>query len=302
MMAAGLRMTSSWVRLLVGARFLIGLVCLGSAPALAVSFDQGLLFEVRTGGGASSYLFGTIHSSDPRVIELPSSVRDAFAGASAFAMEAVPDTSAILQSMVTMVYADGRTLEGVVGKRLFRETVEAMAERGMSESAIKDFKPWAIVTLLSLPPDESGQFMDMRLYEQALAAGKPVVGLETMDEQLAVFDGLSEADQVALLRDTLEQLDRLPEVFDELVTAYQRRDLEELLRLSDDHLNARDTGLAERFKSAALGVRNPRMVERMRPLLDKGDYFIAVGALHLPGEGGILHRLVEAGLKVRPVY
>jgi uncharacterized protein YbaP (TraB family) len=264
--------------------------------------DHGLLFEVRSGEDTRGWLFGTIHSEDPRVIELPPPVRDAFEASAGFAMEVIPDTQAILRSMVTMVYTDGRTLEAVIGPPLFREVVQAIEARGMTEAAIRDFKPWAVVTILSVPHAETGEFLDLRLYKAATAAGKRVVGLESIDEQLAVFEGLSERDQVALLRETLEVRDQLPEVFERLLGAYLDRDLAALTRLSDEYLRGGDPELEARFRTSALDVRNERMAERILPLLAEDVFFVAVGALHLPGEGGIVQRLRRAGFAVRAVY
>lgn len=281
---------------------LLGLLFWGAALAGAGSLERGLLFEVRTLAGASSYLFGTIHSEDERVMNLPPPVRSAFDGARVFVMEVVPDSEAIIQSMVAMVYTDGRTLAEVTGQDLYRELVVAVKTRGMSEEAIKDFKPWAVVTILGVPPPGTGEFLDLHLYKSALADGKPVIGLETMEEQLAVFGGLSESDQVALLEQTLEVLDELPGAYKRLLDTYLRRDLAELLRLGDEYLHGGDSALGERFKAAALDLRNVRMTERMLPLFEQGEHFVAVGALHLPGGQGILARLRAAGFEVRAVY
>lgn len=282
---------------------LLGLVWLGAASAQQGPYQRGLLFEVRAGAADSCWLFGTIHSEDPRVMDLPAEVRGALEGSAVMALEVVPDAQAILRSMVTMVYTDGRTLEEVVGPAAYRDVVDAMQERGLAEAAIRDFKPWAVVTLLSVPPAKTGEFLDIHLYKQALAGGKEVVGLETIDEQLAVFEGLSEEDQVALLEQTLDVRDRLPSVFEQLLETYLRRDIGGLLRLSDRYLRGGgDTLLAERFRSAALDVRNARMAERMVPLIEAGGCFIAVGALHLPGDGGVLARLQDAGFSLRAAY
>ncbi len=250
----------------------------------------------------SNYLFGTIHSDDYRIMDLPGQVTTAFDSSRSFVMEVIPDADAILHSMLSMVFTDGRSLEGVVGRDRFREVVEAVESSGMSEEAIKDFKPWAIVTILSLPPAKTGDFLDLYLYKSALDAGRPVIGLETIDEQLAVLDGLSESDQVELLNETLKVLEQLPAVHERLLVTYLKRDLDELVRLADEYLHAGDSEVGERFKEAALDVRNGRMTKRMIPLLRKGGHFVAVGALHLPGEDGILTRLKASGFEVRAVY
>lgn len=280
----------------------MGLLLWVVAQAGEGAFDRGLLFEVRSEGVGPGYLFGTIHSEDARVLDLPAPVRTALDGTEVFAMEVIPDAESIIRAMVAMVYTDGRKLADAVGPDAFRQVVTAMKERGMSEEAIADFKPWAIVTLLSVPQATTGEFLDMHLYKSALADGKPVIGLETMEEQLAVFDGLSERDQVALLEETLSIRDQLSAVYGRLLDAYLRRDLAELLRLGREYLQGGDSALAERFKAAALDVRNVRLTQRMMPLFEKGGHFVAVGALHLPGSDGILARLKAAGLHLRLVY
>lgn len=284
---------------------LAGLSLLGgaaSAPALAEGFTQGLLFEITVDGVAPSHLFATIHSEDPRVVQLPPPVQAAFDGAQGFVMEAIPDNDAAIRSMSLMTYSDGRSIKQVLPTDLYKETVEVMASRGMSEEAIRGFKPWALVATLSTPPSATGEFLDMRLYRAALSQGKPTAGIETMEEQIALLDGLSEADQVALLRETLATYPELGEVFQRLVAAYVRGDLSALVQLSDMYARWGSPELAERFQRTAIDERNRRMAERMGPLLAAGGRFIAVGALHLPGPGGLLQRLSDQGYRVRAVY
>lgn len=284
------------------AAMLTVLLSWGIAPAGEDAFGRGLLFEVEAERGGACWLFGTIHSEDPRVLDLPEPVQRAFEGAEVVVLEVVPDAQVILESMVTMVYTDGRGLESVLGPDLYREAVAAVAEIGMPEAAIRDFKPWALVTLLSVPPGATGEFLDLRLFRLAVDAGKAVRGLETIDEQLAVFEDLSEADQVSLLRETLAVRDQLPAVFERLLSAYLARDLGGLQALSEEYLQGGDPELAERFRTAAVDTRNARMAERIAPMIAAGNCFVAVGALHLPGEGGILDRLADEGFGIRAAY
>jgi hypothetical protein len=279
--------------------FLLAAACGADASVDA----RGVLYEVRPPGGAApSYLLGTIHSEDKRVVELPAPVREAFDASPGIALEVVPDAAAIIKSMVTMTYTDGRSLRDVLPEDLYRETAAALGELGMPEEAFKDFKPWAVVTLLSVPASETGEFMDMALYRSAVAKHKRIEGLESIEEQLAVFDDLDESDQVGLLRETLASRDQLPVMFEELVGAYLSRDLDALLRLSERYLQDGDPRLAALFREAAIDSRNRRMAERMVPLLDQGGWFIAIGALHLPAAGGVLARLRQRGYALSAVY
>ena len=275
---------------------------LAGAPARDQGFTQGLLFEVAAPGVAPSFLFATIHSEDPRVTRLPPSVQAAFDGAQGFVMEAIPDDGTAARSMSLMHYPEGRSLKQVLPADLYAQTVKVMASRGVPEEAVGSLKPWALVAMLSTPPSATGDFLDLQLYRSALAQGKPTAGLETMDEQVALLDGLSEADQVALLRETLATYPELGEIFQRLVAAYVRRDLDALVQLSDMYARWGSPALAERFRRTAIDERNRHMAERLPPLLAEGGRFIAVGALHLPGPGGLLQRLLDQGYQVRAVY
>lgn len=274
-----------------------------SAMAADGVFERGLLFRIQPpGGGPPSHLFGTIHSDDPRVAHVPALVQRWFNRSRALALEVVPNARATTAFAAAMTFDDGRTLSDLLPADVYQASIRALAARGLPEPAVRSFKPWAVTTLLSMPESETGRSLDMVLYRKALAAGMPVVGLETMQEQLAVFEGLSAADQVALLREALTSLPSMPAMFESLIEAYQRRDLAGLMELGGRYSDSADPALAERFRDALIHARNARMAQRVTPMLADGGYFIAVGALHLPGPGGLLNRLAAEGFGVEPLY
>lgn len=280
-----------------------GVVLLGLLLALAWlspvwAEAQGRLWRISAEGVEPSYLFGTMHSEHPDVIRLPAAVERAFARSERLVLEMVLDETAILATVQAGLFEPGRDLESVLPPNLYRETVQAMADYGIPEPILRRYKPWMIFSTLMLPRSRSGMFLDLQLYQQAVAAGKPVAGLETAAEQIAVFDGMSMADQVSILRDTLDNLDRFDAWFEEMRRVYLGGDLDALARFSDGMMSDIDPALAQRFQRRFVSERNQRMVERLRPLLRRGGAFIAVGALHLPGEDGIIALLREAGYEV----
>jgi uncharacterized protein YbaP (TraB family) len=48
--------------------------------------------------------------------------------------------------------------------------------------------------------------------------------------------------------------------------------------------------------------RNRTMVQRMAARLGEGGAFVAIGALHLPGETGLLSLLADQGYRITRVY
>jgi uncharacterized protein YbaP (TraB family) len=265
-------------------------------------FDTGLLFKVDKEGGDPSFLFGTMHSEDPRVTRLPPAVRQAFDDAERFAMEVLMDEATLMESMAALRLTDGRDLEDIIGPSLYRQAMGAAGKLGYPVTVCRRFKPWALVTLLSIPAPSSGDYLDIVLYQQALEQGKQVIGLETVQEQLAPFDSLSDEEQTLLLQATLEGLDELPALYEELLSAYVRRDLAALVELNNTHLDASDSELGRRLNKGVIEDRNQRMAQRLLPVLKEGSAFVALGALHLPGKDGVLNLLQGQGYRIKRVY
>ena len=167
---------------------------------------------------------------------------------------------------------------------------------------VANMKPWAVAVMLMTPAGNNGVVLDHVLYQSAVAAGKKVHGLETVAEQMGLFDDLSHKDQIALLEDTLDNLDIIGQMLDELLIAYLDRDLKRLLELNEASMRDSDPLLAETFNRKVIVERNYRMAERMQSRLREGQQFIAVGALHLAGKEGLLNLLVERGYRLSRVY
>ncbi|MGB5717666.1 MAG: TraB/GumN family protein, partial [Gammaproteobacteria bacterium] len=150
--------------------------------------SHGLLWEIGKPGQPSSWLLGTIHSEDPGVLNLPVPVRQAFDAAHSVVLEILMDADAMKYSSTAMLMLDGRTLPDIIGAPLYAQVSAAIASRGIPELVLNRMKPWAVAVTLSTPALETGEVLDRVLYQDALQQGKAVYGLETMQEQLQLFD------------------------------------------------------------------------------------------------------------------
>jgi hypothetical protein len=267
----------------------------------ASRYTKGLLWKIGAPGAATSHLFGTIHSDDARVTALPDAVTRSLDASSRFVMEAIIDGESLVRMAEVMFFKDERTLEQVVGQKLYAQTLKAMSARGLPTLGIEKQKPWAVMMALSMPPPKTGEFLDLVLQARATRQNKPVSGLETVDEQLAIFDELPLRDQVALLEDTVRLQAELDSEFEALHKAWLARDLAAIVAISEKHKPI-DERLYQEGMDRLIVQRNRRMAERMTPLLRQGGAFIAVGAAHLPGETGLLRLLERAGYRVTVVY
>lgn len=285
------------------------LVCLAAVVATAGEdrFSHGLLWQVEAAGAAPSYVYGTMHSADP-VIATPSP-------ALAAVLERID--SLTLELLLTpeneqalglaMLLTDGRRLSDILGPERFARAAEIGASYGIPPEALEGFQPWGVMALFSLPVAEFRRqaqgmpMLDRVLWNTAGQRGIPVRGLESAEEQIAALSGDREADQVALLDMTLESHHDIDAFFDQMVQAYLDEDLAALVALTEKEAQAAPPGVAERFLEHLLIDRNHRMAERMAPLLAEGNALVAVGALHLYGDEGVLALLERQGYRVTRV-
>jgi uncharacterized protein YbaP (TraB family) len=282
----------------------LALVLLSGAVTVEAGdrFDKGLLWKIEAAGVEPNYLFGTMHSDDPRVVELPTPVRTAFEQARGVTLEVVLDPQSLLTMTMSLMMSDGTTLESLIGSSLYKRTVQVMSAQGIPEMMVANMKPWAVAVTLMTPPTHTGLVLDHVLYQQAVADGKAVDGLETVAEQMGLFDSLSLEDQVKLLEETLDSLPAIQGMLVELQEAYLQRDLKRLVEINDASMQDSDPELAATFNQKVIVDRNRRMADRMESRLRDGRRFIAVGALHLPGDDGLLHLLSQRGFRVTRVY
>jgi uncharacterized protein YbaP (TraB family) len=166
------------------------------------------------------------------------------------------------------------------------------------------FKPWAAAVMLMMPQQSAENVLDYRLVRAAEEQNKPLYELETVEEQVDAFEGMPEQDQVTMLRQAVDEYERMPRTIGRLLEAYLARDLAAMWRISHENESGGPDvqRLNDVFVRRVLDARNERMVERMQAQLKAGGAFVGIGALHLYGERGVLAILERRGWRVTRVY
>lgn len=272
-----------------------------TAVRAPIAYGRGVLWKIERAGLPPSYLFGTIHLADPRVTDLPAPVNKAFESAASLTTELIVDAGALVQIMGAMFLDGGETLESVVGRPLYADVRQAFAERGLPLADVNKYKPWAAAMMLSLPAPTGAAPLDLQLQMRAAQAGKPVDGLETVQEQVGVFEDMAAEEQRALLAAAVRERREAAAQLEALVQAYLARDIGRLRAMFDEKAPA-EPALRRALVDRLLTSRNHRMVARLRPRLQRGNAFIAVGAAHLPGPGGMLELLEREGYRVHAIH
>lgn len=275
------------------------LVAAGAALA-AKPFERGLLWQVELDGSVRGYVFGTIHLGDARVAGIRPGVADALIASAAVVTELAMEPENLRKAAAGLMLPEGESLRALLGDEPYAALLPRLAERGVDAATADRMKPLAALTLL-LQPAGGGQIpLDLTLYLNGRQLGKRVGGLETVEEQLAVFDTLDLADQARMLRSLVERPDEGQAYVERLVAAYLDEDLGAMEALMDDGmpLGPERDGLQQAFNETFLYRRNALMAERMDAAFRREKTFFAVGALHLAGERGVLRELERRGFRV----
>ena len=261
-----------------------------------------VFYSITSPDDRQSWLLGTVHAEDARVLDFPPVLEQALRQADTVALELVPGQQEMDRLAAAMRLPEGQELADYLDDELHERVVAAMCDRGMQPEAAARLRPWAAALTLAQPPVKTGRFMDFVLAQRAVEQGAVAVALETMTEQLAFFTGMGQEAHIALLESAVDVHEQGGKVFEALVQAWLAGDLDKLVQLAEAQLSDLPDRIRNHFRQAGIVERNRNMARRAQPLIERGGTLIAVGALHLPGPEGMIVLLREQGNRVEVIY
>ncbi|HWU91642.1 MAG TPA: TraB/GumN family protein [Sphingomicrobium sp.] len=240
------------------------------------------------------YLFGTVHVLKPGLTWFDDAVKKAFDSSDQLVLELVMPDPATMQALVTRMgmNQDATTLTDKLPAADRPAYTKALTDLGIPPAAFDHLDPWLAATELSILPLTKLGYTPANgpetvLTDAAKAAGKPVIGLETAEQQLGYLDGLPQAAQIAFLESTVKDVPKAEQQFDEMVADWSKGDPQALAKIMNDDLDGQP-----QLRKTLLTDRNARwadwIVNRMKT---PGTVFIAVGAGHLAGEASVIDDL-----------
>jgi uncharacterized protein YbaP (TraB family) len=284
------------------------------AAAKSAKNSDAVLWKVEKDGRPTSYLFGTVHLTDERVTKLSPAVEGALKESKTVALE-VSDISeaatstVIAKSAPLVMFTDGRRLDGLLSPTEYDTVKTIISRSGMPVDLAGLFKPWIVTMILSTSDCErakvqgGARVLDMKLAEIGKKQGKEVIGLETISSQIEALASVPEQQQIDMLRSSLRFADRTNDMVETLIQLYLKRQISAALPFQI--ALAKEAGIGDEafagFQQKLLFERNAKMRAVAEPLLDKGGAFIAVGALHLPGDLGLVELFRQLGYTVTAV-
>lgn len=292
---------------------LITFLLLLSCSDVSKGSTGSLLWRI-SGNGLEqpSYLFGTHHLVPVSFLDSVSGVKDAFENTAQTVGELDMSDMAQMQMKIMgeSTMPAGVTYDSFLSPEevaLIDSTLARLMGVGLGQ--LGTLKPALLSNLISVtlyqkyyPSLSSGTSLDQYFQEEALKRARPVIGLETTEDQIEVLLNSQTLErQAELLICMVKHPELLKEQMDELQAAYHAQDIQALLELYEKEMPDDPCPGTEEEKNRLNKGRNEKWLKRLPAIIAEKPSFIAVGCLHLPGKDGLIEGLRELGYTVEAV-
>jgi len=281
---------------------------LKSAVALeSPKLEKSLLWEI-TGNDLKepSYLYGTIHLIDEKDFFWPTNAKASFDKSSQIVFEIdlddMFDMGNVMGMMSKAFMKDGMTLEKLLSEEDYKIVNKHFENMGLPMFMLEKLKPMFLTVFAEgdIQPggmEDSGmKSYEMEFYELAQAAEMSVGGLESMDDQISLFDSIPYDVQAEMLVGSIKSSSGESNEMEELVQIYKDQDIDKMVQAVESE-DSEFSGYEDLF----LNNRNKNWIPLMKDYMKEGVTFFAVGAGHLAGAEGVINLLMQEGYKLKPI-
>ncbi|MEQ1552237.1 TraB/GumN family protein [Sphingorhabdus sp.] len=274
-----------------------------AAPVAVPTVDVDPALWVVKDADTTIYLFGTVHILKPGMGWFDEAVKTAFDKSDRLVLEMVEPGAGEAQQLFAKYGLDqnGKTLSSKMTEDEKALFTKAMEKVGLPAAAFEPFDPWAAAVTMQVMGLQKGGYdvssgVETQLTAAAKATKKPILGVETMESQLAIFDTLSQETQVKFLVEASKVVDDMNSSMDAMVALWAKPDPDGLARVMNE-------GLTDpKLYSALLTNRNANWAAWINEQMKKpGTTFMAVGAGHLSGTTSVPKLLTAYGIDAERV-
>jgi uncharacterized protein YbaP (TraB family) len=278
-----------------------GVALLGSFERLAAA-EKRSLWRIQSDTNAV-YILGSIHYLKPQNYPLDPIIENAFKVTKKLVLEIDLESMEKEQEQKLMflkgVYTDGRTLKDAVSPETYLLAGKELKGLGLDIESLNQLKPWLVaLTVTALKLQKLGfdpnYGVDKYFYNKAKKENREVRGLETLDYQISLFDGMSQQMQELMLLQTLKDAHSIGETIETIVEAWVAGDVEAL-----DGVLLRSLKHYPDVYRRLIVERNRAWIPKIESYLSqKENYLVVVGAGHLAGKDGVIEMLKAKGYSV----
>ncbi len=287
----------------------IAAAALLGAGALAPAADaqqpaRSLLYRVEGADGATVYMLGSIHLLSADAYPLPQPVQNAYADAERVFFETSLDSLMARQQEIAMrgMYPAGKSLRSEIPADLYARVeaaAPALAGLGITMPVLDRMEPWLVAMMFQAVEWQKAGLtaehgVDMHFSGRARQDGKPVAGLEPVEFQMGLFDGMPPEEQVSFLRQSLDDAPQTAEQMQQIVAAWRAGDAARIDAIMNESMDD-----SPALYARMLTDRNAAWVPQIEALLrGRDDVLVVVGAAHLVGEQSVVSMLRQRGYTV----
>ena len=277
-----------------------------AAALVAVSLEaapaRNFLWKATSKSGGTMYLVGSVHLLPKDSYPLNPALEAAFKESDLLVEEADLGEMGVGAQMAFLsrgMLPSSTPLDKVLSPATYALLTKRAAEIGVPVEPLKLLKPWMVAQMLEVMQWQKAGFdpelgLDKHFYDLAQGTGKSVQGLETLDFQMSLFDGMTLAEQDHLLAETLKEIDTEQANMAKLMDAWKAGDAPTVERIVLSALR-QEPQLYQRL----LVDRNKAWIPKLEALFARtGRTFVVVGAAHLVGPDGLISLLRAKGYSV----
>lgn len=292
---------------------IIALLFLISCTNVETSPDTSLLWKISGNGlDKPSYLFGTHHLVPISFLDSVPEVVTAFEKSEQTVGELDMGNMAAMQMQImgAAMMPSGVTYDSLLPPEEVQLIDSILTDLlGMGLNQLGQLKPAMLSNLISITlyqkfyPDITGEEnIDLHFQQEAMKRSRPVVALETVEDQIEVLlnSGTLER-QAEMLACMVKHPELLKDQMDELQRAYYAQDVHALQALYEKELPNDPCPSTEEEKNALNKDRNEKWLAQLPAIMEENASFVAVGAMHLPGDDGLIKGLRDLGYTVQAI-
>lgn len=271
---------------------------------------KSVFWKIEKAGIPTSYMLGTMHMADDRIAKLDGKRLEAFNKTDLLIVENTDaldpaKAQAAMAKLQHLTMLKSETLHDLLDAESLKRLEPLVTSRGIPFAIATKLRPWLVATTISIPACEilakqSGKpVLDALLAQKANEAGKKIIGLESVEEQLSAIANMPREFHLSALKETLNLGDEIKDVLETLKLLYLAGDIAKIQPLMKV-VSPKTSSLSDnkRFEEQLIINRNKIMAKRARQYLEKGNIFLAVGALHLPDQTGLVKLFQDLGYSV----
>ena len=281
------------------------LVFLAISQLFAQEPASSLLWEISGNGlKAPSYLFGTSHIMCKEDFTITSILKSSLLSTKQFYGELKMDDPAMQMQMMKEMMLKGKTLESLMTPDDYKKVNIAFQKiTGTPITMFNQFKPFMSLSVLYLAMATCSEKVqpETEFMNIAKEAKLPILGLETVADQMKAIDKLPLDSQVYELKKMVLNFDSLKAEMQGMTDVYKSRNIDSIYNFIITSGSGSGSGLGQDMEKDLIITRNNNWLPLIKEAITANPTFFAVGAGHLGGKTGVVNLLRTQGYKVTPV-